>query len=63
MTTFVGRRAKSPYVRGVCVRLPSPLLDSIDAYADDEFCQRSDAIRLLLERGLKAEKRKIAKTT
>jgi hypothetical protein len=56
MTTFVGRRAKSPYARGVCVRLPSLLLDAIDAYADAEICLRTTAIRILLERGLAESK-------
>ncbi len=54
MTTHVGRRAHSPYERGVCVRLPSLLLDAIYRHADSEFMRRSDAIRLLLEEGLKA---------
>lgn len=56
MTTFVGRRAKSPHARGVCVRLPSKLLDTIDGFAGEQFCQRSEAIRILLERGLKASR-------
>jgi|InoplaM2SAM_1038578.scaffolds.fasta_scaffold27194_2 metal-responsive CopG/Arc/MetJ family transcriptional regulator len=54
MTTFVGRRAHSPYERGVCVRLPSPLIEAVDRYADFEFTRRSEAIRTLLEEGLKA---------
>lgn len=54
MTTYVGRGAKSRHERGVCVRLPSPLLDAIDRFADGEFCLRSAAIRLLLESGLRS---------
>jgi hypothetical protein len=49
------RPRKSVYERGVCVRLPSLLLDGIEALAKDEFPpqSRSDAMRELLERGLR----------
>jgi len=53
------RRRKSVYERGICIRLPSLLLDTIDAHAKADFPpqSRSDAMRELLEHGL----RKIAK--
>lgn len=54
MTTFVGRRRHDPFNVGVCVKLPAALVAAIDSYADDDFCRRSTAIRLLLERGLEA---------
>ncbi len=49
------RKAKSPYERSVCLRLPSLLLNTIEDHARDEFppCSRSDALRALLERGLR----------
>lgn len=48
-----GRRAHSPYERGLTVRLPAVLINSVDDYANDEFYElRSHAVRDLLERGL-----------
>ena len=47
-----GRRAHSPYERGITVRLPSLLVNAVDDYASDEFESRSHAVRTLLEAGL-----------
>jgi metal-responsive CopG/Arc/MetJ family transcriptional regulator len=37
----------------VVVRLPRPLLERIERLSDEAFCTRSNAIRMLLERGLR----------
>src|SRR5207237_691514 len=36
------RRALSPYEASATVKLPRPLFDAIDAYADAEFCGRAE---------------------
>ena len=54
MTTHTCQRRRGPFHVGVCIRLPSPLVAAVDQYADDQFCRRSGAIRVLLEAGLEA---------
>ena len=49
------RKRKSIYEVGVCLRLPSLLLDTIEAHAKEDFPpqSRSDVMRSLLESGLR----------
>ncbi len=61
MTPHVGRRAHSPYEISVTVRLPRALVDAIDRHADTEFCRRADAVRFLLEGGLAALGKPVAR--
>ena len=55
----VGRKRHDPYEVGVCVRLPTALLAAVDAFAEDDLCKRSVAMRDLLEAGLAAKGRPV----
>jgi hypothetical protein len=61
MTTYVGRKRHDHFEVGVTVRLPTMLVNAVDAFADDELCLRSHAIRTLLMRGLKAAGRPLTR--
>jgi len=45
--------------RSVTVRLPRPMLKAVDDFADDTLAKRSQAVRVLISRGLKASARKV----
>ena len=42
----------------VTIRMPRSLIEEADAWADTENCGRSEAIRRLVELGLKAKREK-----
>ncbi len=60
-TGLPGRPRLFVSARPVSVKLPLQMIADIDAFANDEFCRRTDVIRLLLERGLAAHKRPVAR--
>jgi hypothetical protein len=43
------QRGHSPQI---VLRVPASLLDRVARFADEEFCSRSVAVRMLIERGL-----------
>jgi Ribbon-helix-helix protein, copG family len=49
----IGRPVEIAAVNFVGVKLPTALLEAIDAWASDHKASRSEAIRELVERGLK----------
>lgn len=56
MTPRTGRPPLAPDSRHYGFRLPESVMHDVDAYARREGITRSDALRILLERGLRAVK-------
>ena len=57
MATNVRQKPRTAKTHRADVRLPIGLAERISRFADAEFVHRSDAIRILLERGLEAATR------
>ncbi len=53
-----GRPVTIAAERSVTIRLPTRLLDEVDAWASANEASKSEAIRELLERGLKTRRAK-----
>ncbi len=60
-TGLPGRPRLFASARPISVKLPLQMIAEIDSVATEDFCRRTDAIRLLLERGLEAHGRPVAR--
>jgi hypothetical protein len=51
----MGRRA-IPDSTAITIKVPRATLEGVERVADEEFCNRATALRLILERGLRARR-------